>query len=380
MKTILFVAFQSENQSNGGMESATKIFEALSDNYKWIFVTNKASAFTERWKTRGADTHILDFKSSRNVVVRWLSMLRFSLSVGKILASSRVNIMHGNDIRSATILGIWSRIFPRPVIFSVRDTKTDRNDYSLRWRLVSSIARRLIVLSGEMKTRIVSMLGVPPEKIYPIYSLVDLEIMRPKLPREKSDIRNELNLPDGRLLLVCVAAINPKKGQLKFIQNCLPTLFDRCSEMDIHFIGDFNPDKSSYAKQCLDSVAKLGFSDRIHFHGFSSKIEDWYTVSDVVLVASQREGLARCMIEAMASGTPVISFDVCSAREMLEERGAGKVVPLGNYRALSVALADILRCPDKRAEMGRNGRRSAEELFSKENTVRSYTAVYDSVL
>ena len=82
------------------------------------------------------------------------------------------------------------------------------------------------------------------------------------------------------------------------------------------------------------------------------------------------------MIEAMACGTPVVSVDVCSAREMLEPTGAGIVVGLNDWSALAAELRKLCNDPDKRAKMGRAGRDAAVARFSTQRVADDWRDLY----
>ena len=82
------------------------------------------------------------------------------------------------------------------------------------------------------------------------------------------------------------------------------------------------------------------------------------------------------MIESLACGTPVVSFDVCSAREVLEAHACGIVVPQGDHAGLAAALAALGRDPARRRALGERGARAARELFDPERMMAAYRELY----
>ena len=96
-------------------------------------------------------------------------------------------------------------------------------------------------------------------------------------------------------------------------------------------------------------------------------------------MTSAREGLARAMIEALSSGTPVVSFDVCSARAVLGE-GCGVVVEAQDFEGLARVLSELIDDPERRAAMGACGARVGEERFDSRLTGRRYEELYASLL
>ena len=118
----------------------------------------------------------------------------------------------------------------------------------------------------------------------------------------------------------------------------------------------------------------------VSFVGYTEGVADWYRALDTVAVASRNEGLARCMIEAVACGTPVISFDVCSAREVLEERGCGVVVANGDHAGLAGARARRATDASERERLGGRGVAAARELFDAREVVSRYERLYFSLV
>ena len=98
----------------------------------------------------------------------------------------------------------------------------------------------------------------------------------------------------------------------------------------------------------------------------------------VIAIPSRHEGLMRGMIETMAIGRPVVSTDVCSAREMLERVSgrAGIVVPLGRHREMTDAIVHY--CTDRAAaeQDGQRGSETARRLFDPAAVVARFEAAY----
>ena len=114
-------------------------------------------------------------------------------------------------------------------------------------------------------------------------------------------------------------------------------------------------------------------------HGHQSDMAGNYQALDAIVIGSRNEGLARCMIEGMAVGVPVVSFDLCSARETLEPTGAGVVVRQGDHAGLAAVLAALAEDRQRRST-GHRGRRAAELRFDPECIAAAFRALYDEAL
>jgi glycosyltransferase involved in cell wall biosynthesis len=82
------------------------------------------------------------------------------------------------------------------------------------------------------------------------------------------------------------------------------------------------------------------------------------------------------MIESLACGTPVVSVEVCSAREILDTHDCGTVIPPGQYRALAAAIVSLLQDPCQRQQWGSQGAQTARQLFHPHRIGQQYAALY----
>jgi glycosyltransferase involved in cell wall biosynthesis len=119
----------------------------------------------------------------------------------------------------------------------------------------------------------------------------------------------------------------------------------------------------------------------VRFLGHRDDMPELFARARVVAVPSRHEGLVRAMVEGMRCARPIVSFDVCSAREMLEEQapGAGLVVERGDYQGMASALLHYCSDADAAAEAGRIGEAAAKRLFGPEEVVERYEETYDSL-
>jgi glycosyltransferase involved in cell wall biosynthesis len=367
---ILFIAYQTDLSSNGGMESATQIFEALSDNFYWTLMTNRKTSRTARWKVGGARVIYFAFNEKAGKTLRGAQL---SLAALRTL-TLRADIMHGNDIRSVQILLPAARLRSAPLALTIRGTKLEGDSYGAHWHHVVQHLNTLITLSNDMSQRIRDRLLVPAAKQKTINSIVDLDMFRPLGPDHRATQRARLGIGAKECAIGMIACVEDIKRQLEVIREVIPQLADL--SVRLHLVGDFCPQSNIYARACADMVAAQGLEDRVVFHGFRSDVADWLAALDITLVASRREGLARCMIEAMACGTPVVSVDVCSAREMLVPTGAGIVVGINDWPGLTVALRSLCNDSDSRVAMGQAGRKAALAQFSTQRVAQQWRDLY----
>ena len=101
--------------------------------------------------------------------------------------------------------------------------------------------------------------------------------------------------------------------------------------------------------------------------------------ADVLVVPSHYEGLSYTMIEGLAAGLPIVTFEVSGSEEIVEHRRSGFIVPQGNEDLLANRVAKLVEDPDLRAQVGDAARQRFAE-FSLRSMISRTESVYDDAL
>ena len=104
----------------------------------------------------------------------------------------------------------------------------------------------------------------------------------------------------------------------------------------------------------------------IRFHGFQTDVHPFYEAANCVVLPSYHEGMSNVLLEAAATGRPLITSDIPGCREAVEDGVSGYICPAKDADALYDAMQRFVELPESwRAEMGRRGREQMEQRFSK---------------
>ena len=383
---LLFAIFQNGSKANGGLESVTQIIEGLAGVPSAI-LTNSETAVTARWRRAGATTRVVSLPYA--VGCSWrnggpLAWLRrgFSLAattwwVWRTVREQGVQEVHFNDPSPFWHVAIGARLAGVPLVLNLRDTKSREEGLDLaKYRRRFRLCQHVLVLSQEMKEFYAAAISgackAKQPRIDYIYSVVDFKRMCVPSPGERSALRHELGIPDDEFAIGFVATFNDKKNQLEYLRQAVPQLQQMCPTARTWFVGDFEAATNRYAQHCADVVRELNIGVSVQFTGYESAVEKWYQACDVIVVPTRKEGLARCMIEGLACGTPIVSFDVCSASEILERYRCGVVVSQSDYHRLCTALVRLANSPALRSEYSANGAAAARRLFGAETSMAHY--------
>jgi len=375
MTRLLYSAFQLENLANGGLESASQILERVGRNA--TVLTQRETSFNERWRAAGCEVIVCSDAGPARVRVP-----RFNAKARELIRQGSIRVAHCNDIAALWHVAPAARLAGAAVIFNVRDIFDEGRAYGPKWRLVHHVANEIVCLSEEMRETV--MRRFPPHiRAFPravvsvTPSAIDLERMRPVGAEEKAALRKQLGMSASTFEIVYVGAVCPKKNQFAFLTEAAPQLLRAVPEARVTFAGDFRPDSDAYARSCADAVTHLALGDRVSFHGYVTGTQRYYQAADVTCLASRYEGLPRGMIESMACGTPVVAFDVTSAREYLEQTGAGLVASRYDFATLVRHLDRLSKDRALLTQLRTASRAVAERSFDPEKSVAAYRRRYE---
>ena len=378
---VLFVASQTENNSDGGLESSTRIFEGLSRRFGWAFVTTRNSKFTQRWAAAGAVVTVARQLNDRTKIGRAFNYIAFAFAILATSLRVRPRVIHFNDTKAFKAAELVAWFLNAPILVSIRDTKAPGERYDApHWRRLAAKAERIVVLSSSMASYLADHLSIPLDRLCVINSIVDEEWFSELSDADRAASRDRLGLRRDEFAAGVIGAVRPKKNQLTLLRYLDANPEQISDSLSLHVLGDFCPEKDPYAGLCRSLAEGPNLTGRVTFHGHQDMMRDWYCGLDVVVIASLNEGLARAMIEAMACGTPVVSFDVSSAHEMLVESHAGFVVPQGNYDALFEAVAALEGNADLRTTCAARGRAFSRARFSADEVSKSYDRLYAELI
>jgi len=376
---VLVVAFQGGKQADGGVESLTLIVERM-HAAKLTLVSQVESAKTARWRQAGWKAEVWKLPYAPGAVSGWLRRVgghfAWNLRVAWLAIDRQIDVVHVNDPHALWHVVFGLRLVGVPVVYNIRDTKPELSRGArTKWRCAFVLTQAQIVLSREMLVYWRRSLGIRGRSASFIYSVADFARLRPLCGNARHERRCELGLAD-HFTAGYVASFSEKKAQLRFIEQAGPDLQRRAPGVRVIFLGDFDPIGDPYARACAEAVRRLGLEAQMIFRGYVAGVERWYPALDVVVVATRNEGLARCMLESLACGTAVISFDVCSAREILEEGDCGTVLAQGDYAGL---VSTLIMYAEKSEAAARHAARAvdvARSRFQAAQNIDAYAEIY----
>ena len=231
-------------------------------------------------------------------------------------------------------------------------------------------ADALIAVAHKHKDYLAEVEGLDGSNISVIYNGVDVDKYHPGEP--KAGVVAAMGIEPGDTVVTTVASLKP----LKCIGNLLAAA-QRIGRDDVKFVlaGD-GPSRA----QLEALAADLGVAERVTFLGIRDDVDEVLRASDILVLPSRTEAFPNVVLEAMATGLPVVTTDVGSVREIVADGENGWIVPKENVDALTEKLVDLLDDPDKARRFGARGREIVEADFQLAGMVDKRQALFDSVL
>lgn len=228
-----------------------------------------------------------------------------------------------------------------------------------------SAADHLLAVSSRLAERMAEETGFPRERIRVIRNGVDLSRFG---STERSMARAALAVPLDAPVVVTVGRLVPVKDHGTLLEAWARTR----GEQAILLIAGDGPLRESLAAR----ATALGIDRSVRFLGHRPDVEVVLRAADAFVLSSESEGLSNTILEAMASGLPVVATRVGGADEMVIDGTTGLLVPPRAARELADALDLVLRDALKRDAMGAASRARVEAEFSLPGMVQRYEALY----
>jgi len=197
-----------------------------------------------------------------------------------------------------------------------------------------------------------------------------IEVDRYSTVADKTELRHRFGLNPQRRYIAHVARHHPVKDQNMLIHG-FALAATTIPDVDLLMVGD-----GPLRGELEELTRTLGIADRVIFLGIRSDVPDVLRVVDAFALTSLSEAASLTLLEAMASGLPVIVTDVGGNPEIIRHEREGLLVPRGDAKACGKAFARLMRDPELAARLGKAGRERAVEKYQLEQTVRAWHRLY----
>ena len=362
MNNILYLS-HTGSAIGGGENQLLSLIRNLDRNlYNAIIVCPDAGEFSDKLKKLGAPVYICRLPGWRKVGAypfRLLAAARLS----KLAREHHIHLVHTSDLWLNYYAWRVGQSLAIPAISHVRNLLQPEHAQKHLFHRFDKV----IAISRRIKEPLV-LGGIPSEKIEVIYNGIDLSEF------DADDSPGVLQR-DDRHLVGLIGRIEPFKRQREFVRIAAEVL-ETCQDVSFLIIGDPPEGRSGYLREVQRTIGKYNIADHIVFTGYRRDMPNVLASLDLVVTLSA----GSVIMEAMASGLPVIGTDIASTSETIHNGVTGLLLPQGDTHAVSEAIIRLLKDRKMRDEMGKAGRKRAEKLFDTREATKLVEAIYRDLL
>lgn len=304
------------------------------------------------------------------------------LRLWRLLKSLRPQIVHTRNLGTlecllpAALAGVKVRIHGEHGR-DMMDLEGTNPKHLLLRKLYRPLVTRYVAVSQDLEGWLCNRVGVSPAKVAQIYNGVDTVRFRPRHPREErcSDCRFSEN---ANAIVGTVGRMRGEKDQLTLVRAFIGLRKESGEagrRLRLVLIG-----KGPLRNEAESMLREAGLLAGAWLAGERDDVPEQLRAMDIFVLPSLAEGISNTILEAMASGLPVIATEVGGNPELVVPGETGVLVPPADAGAMAIAVKKYLNNAELRTNHGRAGRARVESRFSMGRMVAAYMDLYRNSL
>lgn len=356
----------------GGAETSVLAIAKAIDRRKYhltfFCVYDEDNRLIPEFQANGNDVHVVPvFDYTR----RYFRQYRMGglLRLARLLRAGRFDIVQTHLPHANTVGRIAARLAGCRCTIATEHNTEIKTDWQIRWdRLLAPRTARIYCISESVKTFVLQQPGIRPDQCVVIHDGINAAEYRSSL--SPAAARAAVGLPPEAQVVGSIGRLHPQKGYDLLLEACAQ-LAPQHPDLHLVLAGD-----GGERARLEGLAARLGLGDRVRFLGFRRDIATVLRAFDLFVLSSHYEGFGMVLIEAMAAGTPIISTDLDTSREILRDGESGVLVRPGDAGALAAAIGPLLGDTDRRAQFAAAAQRTVEQRFSDRAMVAGVERLY----
>lgn len=210
-----------------------------------------------------------------------------------------------------------------------------------------------------------------PERHFVVPSGMDIDRFRKARPFSQAELEMRLpGLPASAPLIAVTAALEPRKRQYEFL-DVLAAVRARVPTVQLALLGEGCDETRLRAR-----VEALVLTEAVHFVGFTDEVERWIASASVCVLASEREGLARAVIQYVLGGRPVVSTRLPGIEAVVEDGVGGILVDIDRLDDMVEPIVNLLTNPVLAERMSAAARARDLSAWDQDAMGRGLASIY----
>jgi glycosyltransferase involved in cell wall biosynthesis len=247
-------------------------------------------------------------------------------------------------------------------------------------RLTLANVSRVIAVSEAVARTLNARAIFPERKIRVVPNAVDVEKFRDARRKFELEGKKHGTQHHSTMRVGIIGELSEVKGQDIFLRAARLIVDEFAGMVEFVIVGEDSSPTGERRAVLQRLVAELGLKERVYFTGHCEDVAAILSTLDVFVSASRSEAFGIALVEAMASGLPIVATATEGARELIEDGLTGMIVPDGDHTSLAVAVNELLIDEPRRLSLGARARETAFERFSLERMIADTERVYTEAL
>ncbi len=334
-----------------------------------VIALTEATAFASRIARADVSVHALNKRAGNDP-----AML---LRLYRLLRTLRPAIVHTRNLPTiegafvARLAGVGRRIHGEHG-WDVYDPDGSSRKYRALRRLMNPAIHRFVALSSELEEWLVRTVGIAPGKVVRICNGVDTEHFAPA-PGARNASLHGGRFPSASVIVGSVTRFGAIKDPLNLVRAFVAARREPLgSPLRLVMLGD-----GVLKADAERMLADAGLTADAWLPGSRDDVAPMLREFDIFALGSAREGISNTVLEAMASGLPVIASATGGNLELIEDGVSGRLVPPRDAAALTRALLEYASNPNLRAAHGAAARARARGSYSLRQMLAAYQELYN---
>ena len=226
---------------------------------------------------------------------------------------------------------------------------------------------RLLIAVSEATRRFHVGQGVDPERTRVIRNGVDCKRLQPRPSTGR--LRRELQVPEASFIVLTIGQIGLRKGQ-DVLAEAAAGIVSQVPQAHFVVIGERNSAKAEsveFEQQFRSRFQRAGLEGRLHCLGYRDDVERLLNEADLLVHPAKQEPLGRVLLEAAASGLPIVATDVGGTSEIITDGVSGRLVAASSPDELTAAVIELAMDKEKRGRFATAARRRMLAEFSADS-------------
>lgn len=314
----------------------------------------------------------------KGVIQYGFNLIKYINKITSIAKEYHIDLIHTNT--AATLEGGFvSRKLHVPHLWSIHEIiVSPKIMYTVTSKLIAKYSSIAITDSKAVKDHLDASGYFQPDAVKVIYNGVDSKRFKPE--NDCDYLYDEWKIPPNARIIGMMGRVNSWKGQGDFLK-AANIIMAKYSDVYTVFVGAAFEGEEWREKELADAIAQSPYKNRIINKGYRTDSERIYKLYDVfVLPSTNPDPLPTVVLEAMATGKPIVGYKHGGVCEMVKEGYNGLLAEVRNPEDLACKIESLLEDDNKRKNMGVNSRKRLLEKFSIEAYVQNYAAEYDRLI